>query len=117
MEGKDDEAEPQKKNNEKLHEARTVQKEAPYTTESEDGKKKPPVKKIPVFFLDEAHKLPALIQTDTAMKSLLDAMLVLTKQDRLIHWYAVSTCSRCTADRRTVCTQRATRSICIGYDR
>lgn len=89
MEGKEEEEKQvPKKNDENLNEARTVQPEAPYTTESHDGKKKPPTKKIPVFFLDEAHKLPALIQTDTAMKSLLDAMLVLTKQDRLIHWYA-----------------------------
>ncbi|KZS96760.1 hypothetical protein SISNIDRAFT_547505 [Sistotremastrum niveocremeum HHB9708] len=42
-------------------------------------------KKIPVFFLDEAHKLPALIQSPEAMKILLDSMLVLTKQDRLCH--------------------------------
>ncbi|KAI0767247.1 hypothetical protein C8Q74DRAFT_1370068 [Fomes fomentarius] len=44
-----------------------------------------PVKKIPVFFIDEAHKLPALIHSIDAMKCLLDAMLVLTKQDRLCH--------------------------------
>ena len=30
-----------------------------------DGDKKPS-KKVPVFFLDEAHKLPALIQSDEA---------------------------------------------------
>ena len=65
---------------------------------------------MPVFFLDEAHKLyvffvwvhewlmadryfilfcgicrPGLIQSIDAMKSLLDSMLVLTKQDRLCH--------------------------------
>ncbi|TFK87298.1 hypothetical protein K466DRAFT_491135 [Polyporus arcularius HHB13444] len=47
----------------------------------------PPAKKIPVFFIDEAHKLqvPALIRSIDAMKCLLDAMLVLTKQDRLCH--------------------------------
>ncbi|CAL1709617.1 unnamed protein product [Somion occarium] len=45
----------------------------------------PPVKKMPVFFIDEAHKLPALIRSTDAMKCLLDAMLVLTKQDRLCH--------------------------------
>ncbi|KAI0050287.1 hypothetical protein FA95DRAFT_1555794 [Auriscalpium vulgare] len=44
-----------------------------------------PPKKMPVFFLDEAHKLPGLIQSVEAMKSLLDSMLVLTKQDRLCH--------------------------------
>jgi hypothetical protein len=65
---------------------------------------KPPhtEKKIPVIFFDEAHKLyakrtsfvffdflifrsPALIHSTGAMKCLLDAMLVLTKQDRLCH--------------------------------
>ncbi|KAH9916916.1 uncharacterized protein B0H18DRAFT_938883 [Fomitopsis serialis] len=52
----------------------------------EKGKERaPPVKKVPVFFIDEAHKLPALIHSVDAMKSLLDAMLVLTKQDRLCH--------------------------------
>ncbi|KZT00177.1 uncharacterized protein LAESUDRAFT_739719 [Laetiporus sulphureus 93-53] len=54
----------------------------------EKGKAKdhaPPMKKIPVFFMDEAHKLPALIRSVDAMKALLDAMLVLTKQDRLCH--------------------------------
>ncbi|KZP22205.1 hypothetical protein FIBSPDRAFT_787379 [Athelia psychrophila] len=44
-----------------------------------------PRKKMPVIFFDEAHKLPALIQTNEAMKCLLDSMLVLTKQDRLCH--------------------------------
>jgi len=69
-----------------LAEERTVQANAE-TDAHVDGErtKQFPPKKIPVFFLDEAHKLPALIQTDSAMKSLLDAMLVLTKQDRLIH--------------------------------
>ncbi|SCZ97069.1 BZ3500_MvSof-1268-A1-R1_Chr4-2g06970 [Microbotryum saponariae] len=61
--------------------------------EEEVEEPKPPPKKVPVLFLDEAHKylitylqLPALIKTDPdAMKSLLDSMLVLTKQDRLCH--------------------------------
>lgn len=44
-----------------------------------------PLKRIPVVFFDEAHKLPALIQSSDAMKCLLDSMLVLTKQDRLCH--------------------------------
>lgn len=44
-----------------------------------------PPKKMPVFFIDEAHKLPALIRSTDAMKCLLDAMLVITKQDRLCH--------------------------------
>ncbi|KAJ7507182.1 hypothetical protein B0H11DRAFT_1970618 [Mycena galericulata] len=42
-------------------------------------------KKIPVIFFDEAHRLPALIQSTETMKCLLDSMLVLTKQDRLCH--------------------------------
>ncbi|KAF8062301.1 hypothetical protein FPV67DRAFT_1783190 [Lyophyllum atratum] len=44
-----------------------------------------PIKKMPVIFFDEAHKLPALIQSTDTMKCLLDSMLVLTKQDRLCH--------------------------------
>ncbi|THG99272.1 hypothetical protein EW026_g3059 [Hermanssonia centrifuga] len=53
---------------------------------SADGKPTtPPTKKMPVFFIDEAHKLPALIRSTDAMKCLLDAMLVITKQDRLCH--------------------------------
>ncbi|GAA5920975.1 hypothetical protein JCM3775_004032 [Rhodotorula graminis] len=57
--------------------------------EGEEGDKEdepqPPPKRIPVFFLDEAHKLPALIQSPEGMKTLLDACLVLSKQDRLCH--------------------------------
>ncbi|KAI0357825.1 hypothetical protein OH77DRAFT_1398212 [Trametes cingulata] len=53
--------------------------------QEKEKKPEPPVKKIPVFFIDEAHKLPALIRSIDAMKCLLDAMLVLTKQDRLCH--------------------------------
>jgi len=49
-----------------------------------DEKQKPP-KKMPVILFDEAHKLPALIQSTETMKCLLDSMLVLTKQDRLCH--------------------------------
>ncbi|KAI0249792.1 hypothetical protein BJV78DRAFT_1283768 [Lactifluus subvellereus] len=60
------------------------------STQSETlrAQEKPPtksVKKMPVFFLDEAHKLPGLIQSVEAMKALLDSMLVLTKQDQLCH--------------------------------
>ncbi|KAI8989619.1 hypothetical protein BD414DRAFT_484704 [Trametes punicea] len=53
--------------------------------QEKEKKPTPPAKKIPVFFIDEAHKLPALIRSIDAMKCLLDAMLVLTKQDRLCH--------------------------------
>ncbi|POY74716.1 hypothetical protein BMF94_2191 [Rhodotorula taiwanensis] len=58
------------------------------TTDQGEGKEeesKPPPKMMPVFFLDEAHKLPALIQSTEAMKTFLDSQLVLTKQDRLCH--------------------------------
>ncbi|KAF9070138.1 hypothetical protein BDP27DRAFT_1221257 [Rhodocollybia butyracea] len=47
--------------------------------------RKRPAKKMPVIFFDEAHKLPALIQSTDAMNCLLSAFLVLTKQDRLCH--------------------------------
>jgi len=38
-----------------------------------------------VFFVDEAHKLPALIDDQLSLKVFLDTLLVLTKQDRLCH--------------------------------
>ncbi|KAN0094681.1 hypothetical protein V8E55_002968 [Tylopilus felleus] len=44
-----------------------------------------PSKKVPVLFFDEAHRLPALVQSMETVKCLLDSMLVLTKQDRLCH--------------------------------
>jgi len=52
-------------------------------SQSEEGVK--PKKLVPVIFFDEAHRLPLLIRDKKAMKCILDAMLVLTKQDRLIH--------------------------------
>ncbi|KAI0325723.1 hypothetical protein GY45DRAFT_1260342 [Cubamyces sp. BRFM 1775] len=58
---------------------------AEHRGKEKEKKPEPPTKKIPVFFIDEAHKLPALIRSIDAMKCLLDAMLVLTKQDRLCH--------------------------------
>ena len=39
-----------------------------------------PKKLVPVIFFDEAHRLPLLIRDRKAMKCILDAMLVLTKQ-------------------------------------
>ncbi|KAF8352054.1 hypothetical protein F5887DRAFT_11187 [Amanita rubescens] len=42
-------------------------------------------KKMPVIFMDEAHRLPTLIKSADTMKCLLESMLVLTKQDRLCH--------------------------------
>jgi hypothetical protein len=38
-----------------------------------------------VFLIDEAHKLPALVDRPLALKVFLDTLLVLTKQDRLCH--------------------------------
>ena len=38
-----------------------------------------------VFFMDEAHKLPALVDNQLSLKVFLDTLLVLTKQDRLCH--------------------------------
>nr|GAT44417.1 predicted protein [Mycena chlorophos] len=52
---------------------------------SPNEQSEPTPKKIPVFFFDEAHRLPALIHSIETMKCLLDSMLVLTKQDRLCH--------------------------------
>lgn len=79
---------------------RLVQRK-PSQTEARPTREKRPIKRVPVFFLDEAHKLyalpssspvrlkdafsPGLIQSVEAMKALLDSMLVLTKQDRLCH--------------------------------
>ncbi|KAH8101751.1 hypothetical protein BXZ70DRAFT_931783 [Cristinia sonorae] len=69
----------------KKAEKKAAQAEENEGGEGKDQEKVPPVKKMPVFFIDEAHKLPALIRSTDAMKCLLDAMLVLTKQDRLCH--------------------------------
>ncbi|KAF2206524.1 hypothetical protein CERZMDRAFT_52939 [Cercospora zeae-maydis SCOH1-5] len=45
-----------------------------------------PFKKRPIVFLmDEAHKLPALVNDRLSLKVFLDTLLVLTKQDRLCH--------------------------------
>ncbi|EGG09979.1 uncharacterized protein MELLADRAFT_95163 [Melampsora larici-populina 98AG31] len=51
--------------------------------EKEEEVWKPPTKKVPVFLLItllQAHKLPNLIKDGEAMKCILDALLVLTKQ-------------------------------------
>ena len=42
-------------------------------------------KKPLVFLMDEAHKLPALVDNQLSLKVFLDTLLVLTKQDRLCH--------------------------------
>ncbi|GAA6043096.1 hypothetical protein JCM8097_008421 [Rhodosporidiobolus ruineniae] len=69
-------------------EEKKVKEDEARKKEEEDGKEdepQPPPKRVPVFFLDEGHKLPALIQSEDTMKTFLDALLVLTKQDRLLH--------------------------------
>ncbi|GAA6060163.1 hypothetical protein JCM10212_005164 [Sporobolomyces blumeae] len=63
----------------------TIAKSDALEGEGRKKESKPPNKKIPVIFIDEAHKLPALIRADDAMKTILDSLLVLTKQDRLCH--------------------------------
>ncbi|KAK5313967.1 hypothetical protein LTR70_007389 [Exophiala xenobiotica] len=51
-----------------------------------DAKGKDNFKKRPIVFLiDEAHKLPALVDDHLSLKVFLDTLLVLTKQDRLCH--------------------------------
>ena len=52
--------------------------------QAEEGINVPPKKLVPVIFFDEAHRLPLLIRDRKAMKCILDAMLVLTKQVRPI---------------------------------
>ncbi|KAF1977616.1 hypothetical protein BU23DRAFT_587583 [Bimuria novae-zelandiae CBS 107.79] len=54
---------------------------------AQDGAKaQQPFKKRPVIFLmDEAYKLPALVNDQFSLKVFLDSLLVLTKQDRLCH--------------------------------
>jgi len=47
-------------------------------------------KLIPVFFIDEAHKLPSLIQEDLTVKAFLDSLVVITKQDRVIELFHLS---------------------------
>lgn len=54
--------------------------------DNEEEPKDEPFKKRPiVFFIDEAHKLPALVNDELSLKVFLDTLLVLTKQDRLCH--------------------------------
>ncbi|KAF9045485.1 hypothetical protein BJ165DRAFT_1528347 [Panaeolus papilionaceus] len=77
-----------KKKHHHHHDPRSSQQitaEALAAQEKTEEAKKPAKKKMPVLFFDEAHKLPALIQSTETMKCLLDSMLVLTKQDRLCH--------------------------------
>jgi hypothetical protein len=58
----------------------------PKTENSEEHDDREVFKKRPIVFLiDEAHKLPALVDDQLSLKVFLDTLLVLTKQDRLCH--------------------------------
>lgn len=48
--------------------------------DDQESTEQAPTKLIPVIFFDESHRLPLLIRDRKAMKCILDAMLVLTKQ-------------------------------------
>ncbi|KAH8112427.1 hypothetical protein DFH11DRAFT_1607573 [Phellopilus nigrolimitatus] len=73
-----------------------------------------PAKRVPVVFFDEAHKLPALIRSTEAMKCLLDAMLVLTKQDRLCHVVHATSDSFYQTWLRQLNIMQHCKIICIG---
>jgi hypothetical protein len=75
---KKDEGKKDGKAEEKEPAERVVQRESLETGSHPSPKEKSessPAKKIPVFFLDEAHKLPALVPDEDAIKMLLDSML------------------------------------------
>ncbi|PPJ56957.1 hypothetical protein CBER1_02225 [Cercospora berteroae] len=64
--------------------SKTTQKKGEGEEEEEEVAE--PFKKRPIVFLmDEAHKLPALVNDRLSLKVFLDTLLVLTKQDRLCH--------------------------------
>ncbi|TRM70259.1 hypothetical protein BD626DRAFT_533595 [Schizophyllum amplum] len=77
----------------RLQEDRRSGEETDRTLANDEEKKRlrKQQKRMPVVFFDEAHRLPDLLSTPSsigsasAMQCLLDAMLVLTKQDRLCH--------------------------------
>lgn len=76
---------------------------------TDQNSKDPPPKKVPVFFLDEAHKLPALVPDEDAMKMFLDSMLyhltkiliIVSLQNKIV--YVMSS------------TQHRTPFTCNGY--
>lgn len=53
--------------------------------EADEAEEKVFKKRPVVFLMDEAHKLPALVDDQLSLKVFLDTLLVLTKQDRLCH--------------------------------
>jgi hypothetical protein len=72
-----------------IEDAQELENEAPsrpptgdiHQNEGSEVFKKKPI----VFLIDEAHKLPALVDDQLSLKVFLDTLLVLTKQDRLCH--------------------------------
>ena len=74
---------------ERSHLDQPAERKADTKAEQKQGealKDKPAFRKKPVvFLLDEAHKLPALVDDQLSLKVFLDTLLVLTKQDRLCH--------------------------------
>ena len=72
-----------------LHDAlqkSSATKSSDVTDKTQTSLELPPKKLVPVIFFDEAHRLPLLIRDKKAMKCILDAMLVLTKQVRRLHF-------------------------------
>lgn len=71
---------------EKEKEADSDSKPAERKVDSDEKSTKQIFRKRPIVFLmDEAHKLPALMNDQLSLKVFLDTLLVLTKQDRLCH--------------------------------
>ncbi|KAK5937605.1 hypothetical protein PMZ80_010225 [Knufia obscura] len=70
---------------ETLQGERSVKAEDNTNTSKGDDDDKTFKKRPIVFLMDEAHKLPALVDDQLSLKVLLDTLLVLTKQDRLCH--------------------------------
>jgi hypothetical protein len=80
--------------------------------EVSDEDKPPPAKKMPVFFLDEAHKLPALVPDEDAIKMFLDSMLYPLFENLLRQGS-----SRNRIDYAMLFMQLQIRSTCNGYDK
>ncbi|KAI5116016.1 hypothetical protein M0805_004387 [Coniferiporia weirii] len=97
-------------NNERAGEAERSAEKSP----QHKDKPERPAKRIPVIFFDEAHKLPVLIRSTEAMKCLLDAMLVLTKQDRLCHVVHATSDSFYQTWLRQLNIMQHCKVICIG---
>ncbi|KAK4613313.1 hypothetical protein CLAFUW4_09443 [Fulvia fulva] len=85
----DPESQKEEKQTEDSHLDQPAERRADTKAEQKQGeasKDKPAFRKKPiVFLLDEAHKLPALVDDLLSLKAFLDCLLVLSKQDRLCH--------------------------------